>query len=90
MHLGWVDFELDIPPSCPVVQPVLPNSHQPQQNEADGGTLKFQVNPTQLHDQMGHPVFTFAFLTFCFLTLLGPGEFGFVGGSGGNAVSEGG
>ena len=24
-----VDFDFDVPPSCPVATPVLPNSHQP-------------------------------------------------------------
>ena len=51
--LGWI---LYVPPSCPVSQPVLPNSLQPQQNQADSGTLKIQVNPTQVHEPMGHPV----------------------------------
>ena len=45
--LGWVDFDLGVPPSCPAAQPLLPNSHQPNQNRADGGTLKIQVDPTQ-------------------------------------------
>ena len=38
--LGWVDFDLGVPPSCPAAQPLLPNSHQPRQNWADSGTLK--------------------------------------------------
>ena len=25
--LGWVDFDLDVPPNCLAAQPVLPNSH---------------------------------------------------------------
>ena len=29
-HLGWVAFGLDVPPSCPAAQPVLPNSHLPK------------------------------------------------------------
>ena len=35
---GRVDFDLGVPPSCPVAQPFLPYSHQPKQNWADGGT----------------------------------------------------
>ena len=31
-------------------------------------------------------VFNFALLTFCFLTLLGPGEIGVEGGSGGSPL----
>ena len=46
-------WNLRVPLSC---QPLLPNSHQSRQNQADSGTLKFQVNPTQVHDQMRHPV----------------------------------
>ena len=37
-------------------QTVLPNSDQPWQNQADGGMLKIQVSPTQVHDEIGHPV----------------------------------
>ena len=33
---------------CPATQPILPNSHQPKQNRADSGTVKIQVNPTQV------------------------------------------
>ena len=46
VDLGWVDFDLGVPPCCPAAQPLLPNSHQPRQNWADGGTLKIQVNLT--------------------------------------------
>ena len=38
VDLGWVDFDLGVPPSCPAGQPLLPNSHQPRQNVADSGT----------------------------------------------------
>ena len=44
--LGWVDCDLDVPPSCPASQRIPPNSHQPRQNWADSGTLEIQVNPT--------------------------------------------
>ena len=30
--LGGVDFDFDVPSSCPTVQPVLPNSYLPKQN----------------------------------------------------------
>ena len=42
VHLGWVEFDLNVPPSCTVAQP---NSHQAKQNGAGSGTLKNQVNP---------------------------------------------
>ena len=47
VDLGWVYFDLGVPPSCPAAEPLLPNSHQPRQNWADGGTLKIEVNRTQ-------------------------------------------
>ena len=47
VDLGWVDFDSGVPPSCPAAEPLLPNSHQPRQNWADGGTLKIEVNRTQ-------------------------------------------
>ena len=40
--LGWVDFDSDVPSSCPAAQPVLPNPHWPQQNRADIGTSKYK------------------------------------------------
>ena len=56
VDLGWVDLDFSVPPSCIAAQPLLPNSHQPRQNRADSGTLKIQVNPTQILGQMNHPV----------------------------------
>ena len=55
---AWVGLTLiwDVPPSCPAAQPVLPISHQPRQNQAEGGTAKIKVNPTQVRQEMGHPV----------------------------------
>ena len=35
VDLGWVDFDLAVPPSCPSTQPFLPNSYQPRQNWTD-------------------------------------------------------
>ena len=46
----------NVPPFGPAAQPLLPISHQPKQNQAEGGTNKIEVNPTQLSDQMDHPV----------------------------------
>ena len=37
VDLGWVDFDLGVPPSCPA----------PSAKFSDSGTLKFHVNPTQ-------------------------------------------
>ena len=45
VDLGWVDFDLAVPPSGPAAQPLLPNSNQPRQKWADSGTLKIKVNP---------------------------------------------
>ena len=47
IEMGSVDFDLGVRPSCLAAQPLLPNSHQPKQNQADCGTIKIQVNPTQ-------------------------------------------
>ena len=55
---SWVGLTLmyGVPPSCLAAQPVLPISHQPRQNEAEGGTTKIKVNPPQLSEQMLWPV----------------------------------
>ena len=55
----WTGLTLiwDVPPSCPAAQPVLPISHQPRQSKAEGGTAKIKVNPTQIRQEMGHPVY---------------------------------
>ena len=37
---GLVDFNFDVPSSCPPAQPFLPNSHMPKQNPADSGASK--------------------------------------------------
>ena len=42
VDLGWVDFDSDVPSSCPAAQPVLPNPHWPQQNREDIGTSKYK------------------------------------------------
>ena len=48
-NFGWVDFDFgDVPPSCSSVQQVLPLSHQPRQNQAEGVKAKIKVNPTQV------------------------------------------
>ena len=56
---SWVGLTMicDVPSSCPLAQPVLPISHQPEQNQADGG----KVNPSQLSD---HPVVCVHLLKF--------------------------
>ena len=56
--LGWIDFHLEVPPCCTCLaaQLLLPNSHQPKQNWADSERTKIQVNPTQVSEQMKHPV----------------------------------
>ena len=46
----------NVPPSCPVTQPILPNLHLPRQNLADSGMTKFIVNPTPVPDHHCHPV----------------------------------
>ena len=45
--LGWVELDFDVPLCYLATQPLLPNSHQPKQNQADSGTLKIQVNSAQ-------------------------------------------
>ena len=56
--VGWFGLTLicSVSPSCPLAQPVLPISHQPKQNQADGVTAKIKVNPTQLSKKMPLPV----------------------------------
>ena len=39
-----------------LAQLVLPISHQPRQNRAEGGIAKIKVNPTQVLQEMCHPV----------------------------------
>ena len=55
--LSWVDFDSMFHSSCPTDLPILPISHQPKQNQADSGTAKIKVNPTQARDVIGHPPF---------------------------------
>ena len=55
VDLGWVDFDLGVPPSCPPAQPLLRNSHQPRQNWADSDvylTDNLNVLESVLRNQM--------------------------------------
>ena len=58
---------MDVPPSCPPVQPVLPISHQPKQNQAEGVTAKIKVNPTEVRQEMDLPTFSYFSLICQFL-----------------------
>ena len=60
--LGWVDFDLGVPPSCPAPQPLLSNS---KQNWVDTGTSKIS-QPSQVSEQMNHPVALWKVVTFHF------------------------
>ena len=42
LGLGDFDLGLDIPPSCPTTQPVLPNSDLPKQNRANSGMTEIK------------------------------------------------
>ena len=47
-YLGWVNFDLGVPLSCPTDQPILPNH-----NRADSGISKFShpnIFPTNVTD----------------------------------------
>ena len=44
-HLGWADFGLGVPSSCPAAQPVMPNSLLPKQNPAGKIRLGSPPNP---------------------------------------------
>ena len=39
VDLGWVEFDLDVPPFCLAAQPIQPHSHLPKQNFTDGGMI---------------------------------------------------
>ena len=53
---GWVDHH---PPSCPVVQPILPKYQLPKQNRAESESAKIKVKPTKVRGVMGNPVYSF-------------------------------
>ena len=40
VDLGWVDFDLGVPPSCPAAQPLLPSFLQSKQNWAERQTVE--------------------------------------------------
>ena len=53
---GWVDFDLGcstILPSCSAAFAKFPPA---QAESAESGTVKIQVNPTQVRQEMGHPI----------------------------------
>ena len=54
-NLGWVDFDL----GCSIILPSYSatSSKFPSAQAEFGGTVKIQVNSTQVRQDMGHPVF---------------------------------
>ena len=51
---GWLTLIYDVPPSFPAAQPI---SHQPKQNQVEGGTARIKVHPTQtISEHMPLPV----------------------------------
>ena len=44
--LGWVDFDLNVPPCCPTAQLIQPNFHLPKHHQAGSGMTKIKVNQT--------------------------------------------
>ena len=64
--VGWLTLICNVPPFGPAAQPLLPISHQPKQNQAEGGTNKIEVNPTQLSEQMDHPVVLTSYINYVF------------------------
>ena len=55
-YLGWVDIDLNVPPSCTASQSNLSNPYLPKQNLTDSGMTKITFNPTQVGDHQSHPV----------------------------------
>ena len=47
MAMGWVDFDLNVPPGCPAAQPIQPNSQFAQAQLLGSGVIKIKVNQTQ-------------------------------------------
>ena len=47
VHLGWVDFDLNVPSFFPAAYPLLPNSHQPKLNQADSGVSKSKLTQSR-------------------------------------------
>ena len=50
-NLGWVDFDF----ACSTLCLVLPGLMGNWQNQAEGGTGKIKVNPTEVPQEMCHP-----------------------------------
>ena len=46
--LGWVGFDLDVPPTFPAAQTILPYSYLPKQSQTGSGMFKIKVNPTHV------------------------------------------
>ena len=66
MVVGGHGLIWDVPPSCPVIQPILPNPHLPRQNLAASGMTKIMVNPTNVPNYHCLPVLSPSY--FCALT----------------------
>ena len=65
VDMSWVDFDLGVPPSCPVVQALLPI---PVRSDRIGQTVELSKTsqPNTVHEQMEIPVI-YLLLTLNFL-----------------------
>ena len=52
-NLGWIDLDFDCSTVCPILLGLMGMC---QKRLQDGGTAQIKVNPTQVRQEMGHPV----------------------------------
>ena len=58
VHLGWVDLDLRCSTVCPILPGLIGIWPKRLCSWARWWNAKIKVNPTQVHEQMGHPSHT--------------------------------
>ena len=59
--LGWVDLDFECSTVCPIMSGLMGIWQKGLSKWAKWWKAEIQVNPTQIRDQMGHPVWPFLF-----------------------------
>ena len=63
--VGWVDYNLDVPPCCLLALPIMPNSRLVELSRQCKNQI--QPNPTNVTEEMPNSVYTLIYLNYLML-----------------------
>ena len=53
VDLGWINFDLSVPPTHPTAKLLLSNYHQLRKSWANSGAIKIHLKPLPIYDLTG-------------------------------------